>query len=186
MRHTPDAGPYFLRSRRLGFRAWSLADAELAWGLWGDPEVTKLIGGPYSPPEVQERLRREIRTAASHGVQYWPVFLLATGEHVGCCGLRPYTPDDRIYEIGCHLKPAHRGQGYAEEASRAVIDHAFTQRKLAGLFAGHHPANDASRRALARLGFTYTHDEYYAPTGLNHPSYLLTADAFRSGADPLA
>jgi RimJ/RimL family protein N-acetyltransferase len=41
------------------------------------------------------------------------------------------------------------------------------------VFAGHNPANTASRGLLARLGFRYTHDELYAPTGLRHPSYLL-------------
>jgi RimJ/RimL family protein N-acetyltransferase len=41
------------------------------------------------------------------------------------------------------------------------------------LFAGHHPANRSSRDLLLKLGFRYTHDEYYAPTGLQHPSYLL-------------
>jgi [ribosomal protein S5]-alanine N-acetyltransferase len=29
------------------------------------------------------------------------------------------------------------------------------------------------RQLLAKLGFHYTHDEFYPPTGLQHPSYLL-------------
>jgi hypothetical protein len=41
------------------------------------------------------------------------------------------------------------------------------------LFAGHHPENDACRRMLVALGFRYTHDELYAPTGREHPSYIL-------------
>jgi hypothetical protein len=31
----------------------------------------------------------------------------------------------------------------------------------------------ASRALLGKLGFRYTHDELYAPTGLLHPSYRL-------------
>jgi hypothetical protein len=31
---------------------------------------------------------------------------------------------------------------------------------------------------LEKLGFHYTHDEYYSATGLDHPSYLLTADEY--------
>jgi [ribosomal protein S5]-alanine N-acetyltransferase len=27
---------------------------------------------------------------------------------------------------------------------------------------------------MQRLGFRFTHKEFYVPTGLNHPSYLLT------------
>jgi [ribosomal protein S5]-alanine N-acetyltransferase len=169
---------YFLQSARLGFRLWSLADLDLAMDLWGDPEVTRLIGGPFSREWVRERLSREIATAQSCGLQYWPIFLLATGEHVGCCGLRPYPADERIYEIGVHLKKDHWGQGYALEATRAVMEYAFGTRGAAGLFAGHNPANQGSRRVLEKLGFRYTHDEYYPPTGLDHPSYILTAEEF--------
>jgi RimJ/RimL family protein N-acetyltransferase len=56
------------------------------------------------------------------------------------------------------------------------MDYAFNNLQATALFAGHNPENIASKAILARLGFKYTHDEYYEPTGLNHPSYLLTAD----------
>ncbi len=36
---------YFLTSERLGFRTWAVEDLELALGLWGDFEVTKLFDG---------------------------------------------------------------------------------------------------------------------------------------------
>jgi ribosomal-protein-alanine N-acetyltransferase len=169
---------YFLRSERLGFRLWSEADIELATALWGDPEVTRLIGGPFSPEQVRERLSRELATAQSHGVQYWPIFLLTTGEHVGCCGLRPYKADEGVCEIGVHVRRACWGHGYAPEATRAVMAYAFRSLGVRALFAGHNPANGASRRILAQLGFRYTHDEFYPPTGLHHPSYLLTAGEF--------
>ena len=147
-------------------------------GLWGDPEVTRLIGGPLSRAQVQERLSREIATMQSHGVQYWPIFLLAMGEHVGCCGLRPYKSAEGIYEIGVHLRKIYWGEGYAPEATRAVMQYAFNTLGVKALFAGHNPANAASRRVLEKLGFRYRHDEFYPPTGLRHPSYLLTAEEF--------
>lgn len=173
-----NASPYFLTSERLGFRPWSDADVELAVELWGDPEVTRFLGGPFSREQARERLSREMATLRSHGVQCWPVFLLASGEHLGCCGLRPYAPDEKIYELGFHLKMAHWGRGYAREAARAVIGHAFEALGARGLFAGHHPANETSQRLLATLGFRYTHDEPYAPTGLSHPSYRLSVEDF--------
>ena len=58
------------------------------------------------------------------------------------------------------------------------MGYAFNTLGVKGLFAGHNPANEASRRLLEKLGFRYTHDEYYPPTGLNHPSYRLTAEEF--------
>jgi len=166
---------YFLQSPRLGFRPWTDADLGLASGLWGDPEVTRLIGGPFSSEEVCERLAREIATLREHGIQYWPIFLLSTGEHVGCCGLRPYKVAERVHELGFHIRRAHWQQGYAQEAAQAVIAHAFDALGATALFAGHNPANESSRQLLLKLGFQCTHEEYYAPTGLNHPSYLLRA-----------
>lgn len=169
----PTTPTYFLTSQRLGFRLWSADDEDLAIGLWGDPAVTKLIGGPFSTEAVHQRLQKELATQREHGIQYWPIFVLATGDHVGCCGLRPYQPQANIAEIGFHLRTAFWGQGYAVEAAQAVIAYAFNVLGIQGLFAGHNPANDASRRLLTKLGFQYTHDEYYAPTGLHHPSYVL-------------
>ena len=166
---------YFLRSERLGFRSWTSSDIEFAHRLWGDAEVTRLIGGPFTSDQIDQRLSSEIAIGARHGVQYWPIFLLASGELAGCCGLRPYHLDEGIYEIGVHLLPEYQGKGYAHEAARAVIDHAFRVLCATALFAGHHPDNAASKRLLEALGFRCIGDEYYAPTGLRHPSYLLSA-----------
>ena len=174
------ASNYFLTSKRLGFRHWFAEDLELAIGLWGDVEVTKLFDGrgPLSKEQVRARLEQEIATQSEHGVQYWPIFLLETGDHVGCAGLRPYDLAQKILEIGFHIRSNCWRSGYASEAARAVTLFAFDSLKLAGLFAGHNPKNEASRKLLLKLGFRYTHDEFYEPTGLKHPSYLLTSNDY--------
>lgn len=146
-------------------------------GLWGDPEVTKLIGGPFTPEMVHERLTREIKQGQECSLQYWPVFLLDGGKHVGCAGLRPYRSEQRVYELGVHLRPAFWRQGLAKEAALAVIAYGFGTLHADALFAGHHPANDASRQLLLRLGFVRSREELYPATGLMHPSYLLRRDS---------
>lgn len=170
---------YFLRSKRLGFRLWREDDLALAIELWGDYEVTQFFDarGQWSRDQVHERLSQEISTAKKYGVQYWPIFLLENHDHVGCCGLRPYDISQRIYEIGFHIRSDLWRQGYAREAALAVIDHAFNRLEINSLFAGHNPKNTVSQHLLNRLGFRYTHDEYYPPTGLYHPSYLLEVDS---------
>src|SRR5512136_2712061 len=95
--HPSEAVVYFLITQRLGFRMWTEADLDLAFGLWGDAEVTRLIGGPLSVERVQQRLAQEIANQTTYGIQYWPIFLLTNGEHVGCCGLRPYPPEPRVH-----------------------------------------------------------------------------------------
>jgi [ribosomal protein S5]-alanine N-acetyltransferase len=164
---------YFLQSPRLGFRPWSPGDLPLAEALWGDLEVTRFIGGPFTPQEIQDRLNAEIDLFSKHKIQYWPIFLLESHEHAGCAGLRPYRPKHRIFELGVHLRPSYWGRGLAEEAARAIIKFAFQNAGAKAIFAGHHPANSASQHLISKLGFRRTHDEFYPPTGLPHPSYLL-------------
>lgn len=165
--------PYILSSPRLGFRCWREDDLPLAIELWSDPKVTARIGGPFTLETIRLRFEKEISQMRESGVQYWPIFMLQSGEHAGCAGLRPYRPQERIYEFGTHLRPTFWKQGLAMEAGQTVIAYAFDVLRAEALFAGHHPENDASRQLLKRLGFTYAHDELYPPTGLNHPSYLL-------------
>jgi [ribosomal protein S5]-alanine N-acetyltransferase len=171
---------YFLKCARLGFARWTTGDLWLARALWGDPVVTRLIGGPFSEEQIEERLAREVASMQRFGVQYWPMFGLDDGKFVGCGGLRPYKPQERVFELGFHLRPIYWGKGLAVEAGRAVIEFGFAELGTTALFAGHNPANTASRRVLEKLGFRYTHDELYPPTGLMHPSYLLTAAEWRA------
>ena len=167
--------PYFLKTDRIGFLRWEVTDTELAETLWGDPEVTRFIcaSGVFTKPEILKRLNTEIQNGSEYGLQYWPIFELATDELIGCCGLRPRR--EKEYEIGFHLRPEFWGQGYAKEAAEAVIQYAFAVLKAEKLFAGHNPKNIASQKVLARLGFAYIGDEYYEPTGLYHPSYELVS-----------
>jgi len=142
-------------------------------GLWGDPEVTALIGGPFSRERVKDRLVREIKSGKADNIQYWPLFLLETGEFIGACGLRLYKPEKKIYEFGFYLKKPFRGRGYAAEAGRVVITRAFKELGAELIGAGHHPENAASKKTLLKLGFVYLKDELYPPTGLRHPFYEL-------------
>ena len=166
---------FFLQSSRLGFRTWHESDFALARALWGDPAVTRFIAvGGLSEQQIRDRLEREIETQRRYGIQYCPIVALATGEHLGCCGLRPHGDNPGTPEFGVHISSRHWRQGYAFEAASCAIDHAFRIIGVKALFAGHNPANIASRGLLTRLGFVYTHDEFYEPTGLRHPSYVLT------------
>jgi RimJ/RimL family protein N-acetyltransferase len=165
---------YFLKSKRLGFRRWAKEDFPLALELWGDPQVTELIGGPFTYEEVRARLANEIHQLEEWHIQYWPIFLLEGDQHVGCAGLRPYSLNMREREIGFHLRPASWGQGLATEAAGAVVEYAFDTLGVEFIFAGHHPLNKASSHVLGKLGFIYTADEFYAPMGIVEPTYSLS------------
>ena len=165
---------YFLKTPHLGFRCWTKDDFSVASQLWGDIEVTRFFGGPFPEEEIQRRLNREIEWMATHRFQYWPIHFLADDDHVGCCGLRPYRLADHIHELGFHLRPKYWGKGLAIEAATAVIAFAFQNVGAKSLSAGHHPDNLNSKKVLHKLGFTYTHDEYFPALGMSIPYYLLS------------
>lgn len=190
----------FMETERLAFSVWTKEDTALVELLWGDEAVTRYISasGRFAREEIAARLQTECRNLRETGVQYWPLFKKPTGEFLGCCGLRPYHKETGIYELGVHLKPDAWHQGYAAEAARKVMETAMEGQipdlrsrtnsaplasesslrflpPAAALFAGHNPNNTASAGLLKKLGFQYTHDEYYAPTGLMHPSYIYPA-----------
>src|SRR5262249_9778056 len=140
---------------RIGFRCWRCEDLPLALTIWGNPLVTRLIADLGDPCEEQarQRLAREMANWEAFGVQYWPIFLLDGGENLGCCGLRPYRPEEGVFELGAHLLREYWGRGYATEATRRVIAHAFGPLGARALFARHNPANRGSVRILKKLGF---------------------------------
>ena len=163
-----------LSTERLFFRRWREEDFELARRLWGSQAVMRFLGDALSDEKALDRMRLEIECDEKHGVQYWPFFETQTNDFVGCCGLRPwaYTNED-AYETGFALLEEKWGKGYALEAARAVIRHAFEELKVPMLRTGHHPDNVNSKKVLLKLGFTPAEPVFYKPTGLMHPTYSL-------------
>jgi RimJ/RimL family protein N-acetyltransferase len=72
---------------------------------------------------------------------------------IGVCGIEPREGGP---EIGCWIGVSHWGQGYATEAVRALIDHAFADLQHEALQAGTRVSNPASRRVLEKCGFQWT------------------------------
>lgn len=164
---------FFMKTGRLGFSVWEPTDLELAKLLWGDPAVSRYIcaAGVFTPPEIEKRLAAEVSNDNTVHMQYWPIFSLSTDELVGCCGLRPH--GEVGIELGFHLRPNFWGMGLATEAGRAAIDYAKTTFPGRPIYAGHHPQNKASSHVLEKLGFSFVDTEFYPPTGLMHPTYIL-------------
>lgn len=156
-----------IETGRLRLRGHGLADFDACLALWGDPEVTRFIGGmPQSAEEVWARLLRYAGHWTLLGFGFWLVEDKATGRFVGEAGLfdarRDLDPPfGAMKEAGWVLAPTAHGQGYATEAMRAVLawhDARFTAAPVACMI---HPDNAASLRVAERCGFqTYARTDY--------------------------
>ena len=76
------------------------------------------------------------------------------GAVLGCCGIGKL--DGEHPEIGYWLGVPFWGKGYATEAARALIDHAFGDLGYEVLVSGARVSNPASRRVLEKCGFEWT------------------------------
>ena len=148
-------------------------DRTLFHELYSDIEVTRYIGGPFSDIQISERFQRELNNQLLYGVQYWPVFRNDTDAFIGCAGLRPIEGEGDMLEIGIHLCTTAWGHRFGHEILTTIINYAFNTLRIKRIFAGHNPNNSRSKVLLQSLGFEYSYDRYYEPTGLMHPSYIL-------------
>lgn len=159
-----------LASPRLILRPYSPGDAAFVRGLYSRPEVQRYLGDGTQRVRTMIEARAKInawneRYLAEPAQGLWAV-CRKDGTITGSLLLKPIpdsvTAVERDTEIGWHFHPDHWGHGYATEAARVVLDHAFAC-GLERVVAVTNPANTASQAVCLRLGMTHLglSDAYY-------------------------
>lgn len=178
-----------LDTARLILRPTNAAD--LSWILTAinTPAMMRHLGGDaLSADAVAQSLADDIDAfARPDGHRRWTVLSKETGERVARCGLfhvRSLAAPDALRgqrEIGWMLAEAHWGKGYATEAARGVLDHAFGALALPVVYAQTSDSNAGSTRMMQRLGlsrraeFDYVDPDY--PSADNPTTvWSITAD----------
>ena len=82
------------------------------------------------------------------------IVLKATGKMIGTCELHNYLQNYRA-ELGYTLSPKYWNQGFATEASKALITWGFKDLHLKRIECNCFKENKASRRVCEKLKFTY-------------------------------
>ncbi|MEU4448379.1 GNAT family N-acetyltransferase [Actinosynnema sp. NPDC050801] len=145
-----------LETGRLLLRPWRVAEAVVLRELWTerDPRVPphRRIDAEGHP--TVEELEDSIRTDLSSS-RLLAVERKATRDVVGYCGLVGGRGSEGEPELAFELLRRVWRQGYATEASAAVLDWARSS-GYERLWATVWDWNTASRRVLAKLGFTET------------------------------
>jgi RimJ/RimL family protein N-acetyltransferase len=172
-----------LATERLILRCHTLADYPDCLALWGDPVVTRYIGGtPLSPEDVWSRLLRYIGHWAALGFGYWVAREEASGLFVGEVGFADYRRAiepgfDGTPEIGWVLSPSAWGKGFATEAVSAVVawgDRHFGAQRTVCII---DPQHVASLRVATKCGY----GEYGRADYKGQPRILLARPARLEG-----
>ncbi|RFU42396.1 N-acetyltransferase [Actinomadura logoneensis] len=147
-----------LRSERLVLRPWREDDRAPFAALNADPEVMEHFPAPLTRAESDALLARLNAAIEERGFGFWAVEVAETGRFIGFTGLSVprfdahFTP---AVEVGWRLARESWGHGYATEAARRSLDHAFDDLALPEVVAFTAVENVRSRAVMHRLGMTH-------------------------------
>ncbi|MBO6783546.1 MAG: GNAT family N-acetyltransferase [Alphaproteobacteria bacterium] len=144
-----------IRTNRLMLRPFSADDEEAAFAFFGDPAVMRysLNGVHPSRKPTADFIAANINRQDRLGYSIWAVVETESGEVVGMCGLAEFGHGVNGIELAYRLRRDRWGRGYATEAGRGAVEHAFTGLELDRLIAAVEPANVASVNVLEKCGF---------------------------------
>jgi len=147
----PVSGP------RIGLRPVEAHDLAALLLVNGDPEVTRFL--PYDtwqgPADAEAWLARMARLAEGGTAQQLVMVDAAEGLAIGTLLLFRFEEASARLEIGYTLARRCWGRGLAREAIALALSWGVAQAGIRRFEAEVNPANTASNRLLAALGFTH-------------------------------
>jgi RimJ/RimL family protein N-acetyltransferase len=143
------SSPVFLEGETVTLHPVEEDDAEFLQRLVNDPQVRRGIG-TVEPTSLTEEREYVESVGEGEGTQF---LVRVDAERVGTIGLHDVIPTNGNGEIGYFFAPETWGNGYATDATRTVVGHAFAERRLHKVYARAFAFNDASQRVLEKVGF---------------------------------
>ncbi len=145
-----------IETPRLLVRAFRAEDLDDVHALQSDPEVIRYLPWPLrTREESQEWLDARIAAdtlAADDDAVAYAVERREDGRVIGSITLFLRSVEHRQGEIGFVVERAAQGQGYAAEATAAVLDHAFPALDLHRVVGRADARNASSATLMTRLG----------------------------------
>lgn len=120
--------------------------------FYTDAQASAAYGGPLSPAAAWSRLVHDLGAWHFQGFGVWALRRREDEAILGVCGFWQGLGWPR--ELTWWLLPEARGQGYAVEASRTVVQHAYAQFGWPSVETYCADSNESAKALIARLGGT--------------------------------
>ncbi|HEX8610091.1 MAG TPA: GNAT family N-acetyltransferase [Telluria sp.] len=143
-----------LHTERLALLPPSLACEALYDAFYTDAHASSPYGGPLTSAAAWSRLAADLGAWHLQGFGVWAIERRDTGALVGVCGFWQGKGWPR--ELTWWLLPEARGAGFAQEASRAAIEHAYRHFAWQSVETYMNDDNHAARALVLRLGGVVT------------------------------
>ena len=148
-----------LTGKRLDLEPVTPANAATLWKIMQSNDLREFQDVPrYTRDDFERRVKSRPKQFDSRAIGRfeWLITIAASRVPIGWVSLRVGDQARGTAEIGYSIVGDYRGTGYATEATRLVLSFAFNDSDLSEVEACCVPANVASRRLLASLGFIET------------------------------
>ena len=144
-----------INTSRLSLRWIREEDVDDFYAVYSNPEVMRYWSTlPLPDRDAASKLINEIHEGIKRDeMMKWGIALRSSDKLIGSVTLFHIDFTHRRAEIGYAQGRAYWGQGYMQEALKAVLNHAFEILNLHRIEADVDPRNAASVRTLERLGF---------------------------------
>ena len=152
-----------LRTDRLLLRPWGDADIDRLFTIRSNVEVAKWLGDP-EPWESVDRARLEVDKWNARGLPLGVWAVVPAGQSVAAGSVSlSNLPGSNEFETGWYLHPDSVGRGYASEAARAVVEHAFASgiRRVWAIMWAHNEPSAAVARSIGMDHLGVRHDPWY-------------------------
>ena len=151
-----------IETERLFLRELKLSDLDSMFELDSNPLVHKYLGNKpvKTKDESLKIIQSIIKQYQERGMGRWATIEKASGLFIGWSGLRLNTEYKlnrftSFIDVGYRLLPEFWGKGYATESGKAAINYAFTHLTLPQVSGVTEMNNQASHRALLKIGLKY-------------------------------
>ena len=158
---------YWLTTARLALRRFTESDFDWLAALYGDPDVTRHLGGVKSRSDARaffdERILRYYEEHPGFGM--WITDQLSDRQPIGF-HLLNHIRGESIVQVGFTIAKPAWGMGYATEMAEALLRYGFVDLHVPRIAGMANRENLASQRVLAKIGLERRGERAFA-----HPDY---------------
>ena len=145
-----------LETNRLFLRELTLNDKMELLKILSDEESMKYYDHPFSEKEVENWIKWNIENYKKYNHGLWAVILKENNNFLGDCGITiQEIENEKLPELGYHIKKEYWNKGFATEAAKACKNYAFDILKINTLYTYTTTNNIPSRKVAEKNGMKY-------------------------------
>lgn len=158
-----------LETKRLILREWKAKDASQLFKLASSPNISRPCG--FLPHKNEEDSKGVIKNILKKP-EHYAIILKARNCIVGSINLKlknisALARRNNEVELGYFIGESFWGKGYAKEACRKLIEHAFLDLNIKTIWASHKYDNVKSLNLLKSLNFKYIYSKILYMPAIN-------------------